>query len=1675
MSSFSGRPKSIFSKLFLTFGLLFMMIFSVLSISSAAQPAAECSTTPVDVPTAVQLNAFQNTPPTTWLLVGSLFVLLIALTWFAKRFSQRILLVMVGMMVAGMIFASAKTSMAQTAVGDHCVCHDPSVMTVTPKVDAPAVANPSINHELCRPDGLYKTPSVNVPYCTVYDTAGREVMASSRRVIGYFASWRTGKNGQPAFLASDIPWGKITHINYAFGHVDVANDYKVSAGDEFPGNAATQMEWPEYGLSKADGTMDSSLPYTGHFNAINTKKKQYPNVKTLISIGGWAETGGHFGADGTRIADGGFYKVTTNTDGSVNTAGINAFADSAIVFMKKYNFDGLDIDYEYATSMPQAGNPLDFTFSDSQRANLVPNAVTLFKVLREKLDAASAADGKHYMLTIASASSGYLLRGVETYQMNKYFDFVNMMSYDLHGSWNKFVGHNAALYDTGKDGEIAAWGMYDTANDETKYYNGYGYLNTDWAYHYFRGSLPAGRINIGLPYYTRGWQNVTGGTDGLWGTSSAPDQNACPPGTGLTDDIRSQCGNGAIGIDNIWHDLNDYGEEIGSGANPMWHAKNLENGIVGSYLASYGVTDTALTGEYARKYDSGAVAPWLWNADKKVFLSTEDEESITTKVQYVIDKGIGGIMFWEMSGDYSEPSASLPGSCATEYRMGSTLTKLGYDMLATAAPYGNVLSNQPMPAQSIDVTVEFVSFPVGDDNYPISPKIKITNNSGMNIPANTKLTFDIPTAVPSFYIGTIPPWETTGNNIKILTKGHAGPGNVGGLKGDFHRLELTIPAAIANGSSGEVPIIYFLPMSGPSNYIMNLNGTDYSLKFENRRDSTIPTPTPTPGPTATPSPTPTMGPSPTPLPPSTSKVCHDPSVMTVPPIVTPPGTSVANQDSCRPEGLYKTPGVNVPYCTVYDTNGREVMASSRRVIGYFASWRTGKNGQPPFLVSDIPWGKITHINYAFGHTDVANNYKVSAGDEFAGNSATDMEWPEYGISKADGTMDSSLPYTGHFNLLNTYKKKYPNVKTLISIGGWAETGGHFGADGSRVADGGFYKMTTNADGSTNTAGINAFADSAIAFMKKYNFDGLDIDYEYATSMPQAGNPLDFTFSDPQRTYLVKNYEAFLKTLREKLDAQSATDGKHYMLTIASASSGYLLRGVETYQMARYLDYVNLMSYDLHGSWNAFVGHNAALYDTGTDSELAAWEVYSTVEYANIGYLNTDWAYHYFRGALQAGRINIGLPYYTRGWQNVTGGNNGLWGLAPYTDQTKCPAGTHLTDDVRSECGYGAMGIDNIWHDLDTYGSEIGSGASPMWHAKNLEAGILGSYLEDYGLDPVNEPADQLVGDYVRNYDAVAVAPWLWNAQKKVFLSTEDEESIETKVQYVIDKGIGGIMFWEMSGDYSNPSMFASDPNSKCDDEHFMGSTLTKLGYDMLDNATPYGNTNKPAGLPTQTMDMSVSFSGFKDGDANYPIEINIDIKNNTSTAVPGGGTLEFDVPTSAPNTFKSWNGLTVSSTAGHTGSNVGGLKGDFHRVKITIPAWDSIPANGTYQLKSFIYYLPITGPANFVLTTGGTKYLLVSGGGSGGTSPTPVPGSTATPTSGGGSGTSCASIGQSTSGLVTYPTWPDGDHANGGSMLIYNGAVWKAAWWTNAMPGTTNEWLAHGETTGSNKSYCSIP
>jgi chitinase len=68
---------------------------------------------------------------------------------------------------------------------------------------------------------------------------------------------------------------------------------------------------------------------------------------------------------------------------------------------------------------------------------------------------------------------------------------------------------------------------------------------------------------------------------------------------------------------------------------------------------SYAELASSLIGRqgFARHWDDRARAPFLWNAKTRTFITYDDPRSIGLKAEYVRDKGLGGVMFWELSQD----------------------------------------------------------------------------------------------------------------------------------------------------------------------------------------------------------------------------------------------------------------------------------------------------------------------------------------------------------------------------------------------------------------------------------------------------------------------------------------------------------------------------------------------------------------------------------------------------------------------------------------------------------------------------------------------------------------------------------------------------------------------------------------------------------------------------------------------------------------------------------------------------------------------------------------------------------------------------------------------------------------------------------------------------------------
>jgi len=66
-----------------------------------------------------------------------------------------------------------------------------------------------------------------------------------------------------------------------------------------------------------------------------------------------------------------------------------------------------------------------------------------------------------------------------------------------------------------------------------------------------------------------------------------------------------------------------------------------------------GGPDAMLKSGFTRYFDSVAAVPYLYSPEKQIFVTYEDPESLAGKCKYVLDRHLGGIMFWDYESDSS--------------------------------------------------------------------------------------------------------------------------------------------------------------------------------------------------------------------------------------------------------------------------------------------------------------------------------------------------------------------------------------------------------------------------------------------------------------------------------------------------------------------------------------------------------------------------------------------------------------------------------------------------------------------------------------------------------------------------------------------------------------------------------------------------------------------------------------------------------------------------------------------------------------------------------------------------------------------------------------------------------------------------------------------------------------
>ena len=255
---------------------------------------------------------------------------------------------------------------------------------------------------------------------------------SNKIIIGYVGGFRGLINTAP------IQAKKLTHINYAF--VDIKDN----------------RAW-----------LHREATDTINLKNLVLLKKQNPALKILISVGGWTWSG--------RFSD----AVLTDTSRQ-------RFVASAVAIVKKFDLDGIDIDWEYPSLPGDKGN--------IYRPEDKHNYTLLFKELRHQLDSLQHQTNKKYMVTTAVGGFKSFVDNTEMAEAQQYLNYINLMTYDYSGG--KIASHHTLLY-------------------SSKAYKSYN--NADAAVTLFEAAgVPANKLVMGIAFYGKS-SILVAGAKGLGG------------------------------------------------------------------------------------------------------------------------------------------------------------------------------------------------------------------------------------------------------------------------------------------------------------------------------------------------------------------------------------------------------------------------------------------------------------------------------------------------------------------------------------------------------------------------------------------------------------------------------------------------------------------------------------------------------------------------------------------------------------------------------------------------------------------------------------------------------------------------------------------------------------------------------------------------------------------------------------------------------------------------------------------------------------------------------------------------------------------------------------------------------------------------------------------------------
>lgn len=295
-----------------------------------------------------------------------------------------------------------------------------------------------------------------------------------------------------------------------------------------------------------------------------------------------------------------------------------------------------------------------------------------------------------------------------------------------------------------------------------------------------------------------------------------------------------------------------------------------------------------------------------------------------------------------------------------------------------------------------------------------------------------------------------------------------------------------------------------------------------------------------------------------------------------------------------------------------------------QLVGYYAERHAARGDYPlKQLATNGAAGLLTQLDYAFGKISQSRCQLLDTDLELKRQFPADQS--------VDGSADSTDPsqLRGTFNQLRQLKKQFPKLKILISLGGWVNSEGFSdAAQPAHVRD--FVRSCID---------LYIHGNFAPGIRAPGIFDGIDVDWEY----PVDGGMI------PGRPEDTKNFNAMAAEFRRQLDAVRPG----LLLTAAIPATQEDYKYFDLKALARYMNYINVMAYDMHWNGEKITNLHSALFRDPTDLSKPPADTHYAA-YAVQSFL---------RAGVPARKIILGVPFYGKGWTGVENKNHGLYQAA----------------------------------------------------------------------------------------------------------------------------------------------------------------------------------------------------------------------------------------------------------------------------------------------------------------------------------------------------------------------------------------------------------------------------